>query len=168
MKIDLNNIKIHQFQVNEIDEYLEFINKVKSTMDYPEWLGDFTKEDLVNLLSNNSYGFFFKYNDTIIATSILIPATKKDIDKFELDLDYTKTMDYGPEAVDKSVQGNGIQSFILKKMDEFSKEKGYKYAISTVHPENIYSIRNMELNGFKFHKEKEFSRGIRNIYYKNV
>ncbi len=168
MKINHEDIEIQLFTEKEIDKYLEFINKVKSTMEYPEWLGDFTKEDLINLLNTNSYGFFFKYNNKIIGTSILIPASKKDIDKFELDLDYTKTMDYGPEAVAKEAQGNGIQSFIIKKMDEFSKEKGYLYAVSTIHPDNVYSIRNFEKQGFIFHKNKEFSRGIRNIYYKSI
>ena len=168
MKIKHEDIEIHQMTVDEIDTYLEFINKVKATMEHPEWLGDFTKEDLVNLLNTNSYGFLFKYNDLIVGSSILIPAREKDIKKFELDLDYTKTMDYGPEGVLKEAQGNAIQLFILEKMDEFAKSKGYNYAVSTVHPDNIFCIRNMEKHRFKYHKTKEFTRGIRNIYQKSI
>ena len=168
MKIRHEDIEIHEFSVDEIDTYLDFINKVKATMEHPEWLGDFTKEDLVNLLSTNSYGFLFKYNNEIVGSSILIPAREKDIKKFELEIDASITMDYGPEGVAKVAQGNGIQLFILEKMDEFSKEKGYSYAVSTVHPDNVFCIRNMEKHGFKYTKTKEFSRGIRNIYYKSI
>ncbi len=168
MKINYDKLVIKQFHEDEIDKYLEFINKVKATMEHPEWLGDFTKEDLINLLSTNSYGFFFIYEDIIVGSSILIPAREKDIKKFELDIDYKYTMDYGPEGVLKEAQGNGLQLYILKTMDEYCKVNGYKYAVSTVHPDNIFCIRNMQKHGFKFTKNKEFSRGIRNIYYKSI
>ena len=168
MRIDYDKIQIKNVAVEEIYTYLDFINTVKSTMEHPEWLGDFSKEDLENLLSTNSSAFFFIYEGIIVGSSLIIPAREKDIQKFELDLDYSKTMDYGPEGVLKEAQGNGLQLYILEKMDAFSKEKGYQFAVSTVHPDNIYCIRNMEKHGFLYHQTKEFSRGIRNIYQKSI
>ena len=38
----------------DLDEYIKFKEYVKSYMEHPEWLGDFTKEDLEKLLKNNS------------------------------------------------------------------------------------------------------------------
>ena len=35
------------------------------------------------------------------------------------------------------------------KIEKYAKEKGYRYGISTVHPDNFYSIRNLEKNEFK-------------------
>ena len=65
-------------------------------------------------------------------------------------------------------KGNGIQLFILQHMDEISNNKGYVYGVSTVHPDNIYCIRNMEKDGFVYHKTRDFKRGIRNIYQKSI
>ena len=31
----------------DLDEYIEFREMVKQNMEHPEWLGDFSKEDLI-------------------------------------------------------------------------------------------------------------------------
>ena len=168
MRINLDDIKIVSLQEKDIDDYLTFINGVKATMEHPEWLGDFSKEDLIHLLGNGSYAFFFQYHDQTVGSSLIIPTREKDITKFGLDYPYQETMDYGPEGVLADARGNGLQLFILEKMDEFSKNKGYKFAVSTVHPDNVYCIHNMEKHGFDYHETKEFTRGVRNIYKKDI
>ena len=168
MKINLNEIEILSLEEKDIDDYLKFINQVKSTMEHPEWLGDFSKEELSSLLNLGSCLYFFKYHGMVVGSSLIIPAREKNIHKFELDIPYEKTMDYGPEGVLAEARGNGIQLFILQKMDEFSKKLGYKYAVSTVHPDNIFCIRNMEKHGFHYHQTKDFTRGVRNIYQKDI
>ena len=168
MTIDKEKIDMVFLEEKDIDDYLSFIHTVKSTMEHPEWLGDFSKEDLSYLLNHGSYLCFFKYQGMVVASSLIIPAREKDIQKFELDLPYQETMDYGPEGVLAEARGNGLQLYVLQKMDELSKEKGYKYAVSTVHPDNIFCIRNMEKHGFIYHQTKEFTRGVRNIYQKDI
>ena len=168
MKIDKSKVELHALQLEDVDTYIDFIDRVKSTMEHPEWLGDFTKEDICYMLEHGSYGYFFFYEGIIVGSSLMIPAREKDIQKFELDFDYQKTIDYGPEGVLKDAQGNGLQLFILEHMDRISRKKGYLYGVTTVHPDNIYCIRNMEKHGFVYERTKEFKRGTRNIYQKSI
>lgn len=168
MEIKVSELKRMDVKKGNIDQYLSFINHVKSGMEHPEYLGDFSKEDLEGLIDGGSYIFLYTYNEVFVASSIIIPAREKDIVKFELNLDYTKTMDYGPEAVAEIVRGNGVQKYILKDMDQFCKKLGYKHVVTTVHPDNNYSIKNIEEHGFQYVGQKEFTRGIRNIYQKDI
>ena len=46
-------------------------------------------------------------------------------------------------------------------------ENGYKYAVTTIHPDNIFSIRNVLKDDFKKVGSKEFKRGPREIYFKS-
>ena len=57
---------------------------------------------------------------------------------------------------------------MLRELDEISRKKGYRYAVVTVHPDNMYSIRNLEKDKFKLINTKNFERGTRNIYLKEL
>ena len=150
----------------DIDKYIEFREYVKSYMEHPEWLGDFTKEDIIDMLNNNSKIWVYYDGDTPVSSMMKIPSTKKDLDKFEIDLDYKDVVDYGPMFVNPKYVGNGLQYKMLLELDEYCRNLGYKYAAGTIHPDNIYSIRNLVKDDFKQTGTKVFKRGIRNIYLK--
>ena len=57
---------------------------------------------------------------------------------------------------------------MLKYLDEYVKSKGYKIAIGTIHPDNIYSINNLIKDGFILTGSGSFKRGPRNIYVKKL
>ena len=152
----------------DLDKYIEFREEVKRHMEHPEWLGNFTKEELEELLKRDSKLWVYYYNNIPICSMMLIPAREKDIIKFGLDIDYSKTIDYGPMFVNYDYLGNNLQLQMLKEEDDYSKRNGYLYAVSTIHPDNIFSIVNFLKDDFKLFDTKEFKRGIRNIYYKEL
>lgn len=100
---------------------------------------------------------------------MFISSTKKNLVKFGLDnLNYEKVVDYGSMFVNPKYVGNGLQYQMLEVLDKHSKELGYEYAISTIHPDNMYSIRNLVKDGFVLVGSREFKRGIRNVYLKKL
>lgn len=163
----LQDLKYVNKDIN-IEEYIEFRELVKQNMEYPEWLGDFSKDDLINMLNNNCIIWIYYLNNEPICSMMLIPSTEKAIKKFELDLNYKEVVDYGPMFVNPKYVGNGLQYQMLKELDNYCFKLGYKYAVGTIHPDNIYSINNLLKDNFKLIRTKEFTRGIRNIYLKNL
>ena len=151
-----------------IDEYIQFRKAVKQNMKYPTWLGDFSKEDLINMQNNNSIIWIYYLGNEPVCSMMLIPSTEKVLRKFKLDLDYKFVADYGPMFVNSKYVGNGLQYQMLKELDNYCINLGYKYAVSTSHPDNIYSIRNLVKDDFELITIKEFDRGIRNIYLKKL
>lgn len=150
----------------DIDEYIEFREMVKQNMEHPEWLGDFSKEDLIKMQNDNSIIWVYYLDNDPVSSMMLIPSTEKTLNKFEIDLDYKEVVDYGPMFVNPKYVGNGLQYQMLKELDNHCIKLGYKYAVGTIHPDNIYSITNLLKDDFKLIGTKEFTRGIRNIYLK--
>ena len=168
MKINTDELKVLVIEEEAIDYYLDFIGLIKRTMDYPEYLGDFSRSDLIHILNINGIILMFKYGNIVASSCMMIPARIDDIKKMGLKLDSNKIMDYGPMAVFEDYRGNKIQQYMIKRCDKLSRDFGYKYAVTTVHPDNIYSIKNIEESGFTYVGEVEFSRGIRKVYQKSL
>ncbi len=151
-----------------LDKYIEYREYTKSNMQYPEWLGDFTKEDLKELLDNGTKIWLYYLNNDFVCSMMSIPSNEEDMIKFDLDLYYKEVIDYGPMFVNPKYVGNNLQYQMLKYLDEYVKSKGYKIAIGTVHPDNIYSINNLIKDGFILTGSRSFKRGPRNIYVKKL
>lgn len=169
--LDWNKINIKDLIVVEkinIDQYIKFREQVKETMNNPEWLGDFTREDIELLLQENSKIWVYYSKEIPICSMMIIPATKKALIKFELNYKVQEVIDYGPMFVNPNYIGNNLQYQMLRELDEISRKKGYRYAVVTVHPDNMYSIRNLEKDKFKLINTKNFERGTRNIYLKEL
>lgn len=152
----------------DLNKYIEFREYVKKHMKHPEWLGDFKKQDLEFMIHNNTKIWIYFLDDIPICSMMFIPADKSSLEKFEINLDYKEVADYGPMMVNPDFIGNGLQYQILKKIDTYSINNNYKYAVSTIHPDNIYSINNLLKDNFKQINQKELKRGLRNIYIKNL
>lgn len=163
----LNELTCINENIN-IDEYIDFRELVKASMEYPEWLGDFSKEDLIKLLNDNSKIWIYYLNNEPVCSMMIIPSSEKSLLKFEIDLDYKEVIDYGPMFVNPKYVGNKLQYQMLKELDNYCINKNYKYAAVTVHPDNIYSINNLLKDNFIYKNTKTFKRGIRNIYLKNL
>ena len=163
--MNLEDLKCISENIN-LDEYINFREMVKENMEYPEWLGDFTKEDLIYMLNNKSKIWIYYLDNDPVCSMMLIPSTEKALTKFEIDLNYNEVVDYGPMFVNPKYVGNGLQYKMLKELYEYCKKIGYKFAASTIHPDNIYSIKNLIKDDFKLIGTKEFKRGKRNIYLK--
>lgn len=169
--LDWNKINIKDLIVVEkinIDQYIKFREQVKETMNNPKWLGDFTREDIELLLQENSKIWVYYSKEIPICSMMIIPATKKSLIKFELNFKVQEVIDYGPMFINPNYIGNNLQYQMLRELDEISRKKGYRYAVVTVHPDNMYSIRNLEKDKFKLINTKNFERGTRNIYLKEL
>ena len=164
--INIENLSVIE-KIN-IDKYLEFRKEVKLNMECPEWLGDFTKEDLEELLKKDSKIWIYYKEETPVCSMMLIPATKESLKSLQLNYKEQDVVDYGPMFVNTKYIGNNLQYQMLKELDQISKKKGYNSAVVTVHPNNISSIRNLEKDNFKLLNTNQFERVIRNIYLKTL
>lgn len=61
MKIDINKLLINLIEEDKLDEYMNLLAITKKSMEHPEWLGNFSKEEYINLINNNSkiYAWFY-------------------------------------------------------------------------------------------------------------
>ncbi len=153
----------------DLDYYIEFRESVRSRMDRPEWLGEIPKEGLEEMLSIGGKIWMYYLGDVPVCTWMFIPAGDDAKEDLEIEgIDYNLMGDIGPVFVNFDYLGHGLMYQMLVKFDEYLKIIGYKYVMTTVHPENVFSSNNMVKNGMKKVSQKVFKRGPRDIYFKEL
>ena len=115
--MNLNSLKCIDNNI-DLDKYIEYREYVKSYMEHPEWLGDFTKEDLEKLLNSGTKIWIYYLDNNFVCSMMTIPSSEKNMIKFELDLDYKKVIDYGPMFVNPKYVGNKLQYQMLNELDK--------------------------------------------------
>ena len=177
MLIDKSKLIIRPLNFEELDAYLSFKRYVRDNMEHPEWLGVIPKDAYEFMLQNNSeiYVWTFEENkdkkleniDQFVACGMIIPSRQKDLDKFlQSDLNFEEVVDFGPEMVTPKYVGNGLQCDVIHFLENRAVEKGYKYGIGTVHPDNVFSIRNLIKCDFEDVARVDLSRGTRDVLRK--
>ena len=153
----------------DLDYYIEFRESVRSKMERPEWLGEIPKEGLEEMLSIGGKIWMYYLGDVPVCTWMFIPAGEDAKEDLEIEgIDYNLMGDIGPVFVNFDFLGHGLMYQMLIKFDEYLKTIGYKYIMTTVHPENVFSSNNMIKNGMKKVSQKVFKRGPRDIYFKEL
>lgn len=166
-------MKINEFNCisehNNIDEYLEFYKYVKSNMKEPSWLGEFSLNELKNILNNEGKLFNFYDNNIIVCSMLYIPSNNKTLKKHNLKYDEDLVGSCGPIMVNPKYVGNKFQKQMLELLDKYCKSIGKRYIFTKVHPDNIYSINNFVSNGYKFVETYKTSSGEpRSVYFKEI
>ena len=166
-------MKINEFNCisehNNIDEYLEFYKYVKSNMKEPSWLGEFSLNELKNILNNEGKLFNFYDNNIIVCSMLYIPSNNKTLEKHNLKYDEKLVGSCGPIMVNSKYVGNKFQKQMLELLDKYCKSIGKRYIFTKVHPDNIYSINNFISDGYKFVETYKTSSGEpRNVYFKEI
>lgn len=153
----------------DLDCYIEFRESVRSKMEHPEWLGEIPKEGLQEMLNEGGKIFVYYMGDVPVCTWMFIPAGEDTKEDLEIEgIDYNLMGDIGPVFVNFDYLGNGLMYQMLLKFDEYVKSIGYKYVMTTVHPDNNFCSNNMVKYGLKKVSQKNFKRGPRNIYFKEL
>ena len=166
-------MKINEFNCisenNNIDEYLKFYKYVKSNMKEPSWLGEFSLNDLKNILNNEGKLFNFYDNNIIVCSMLYIPSNNKTLEKHNLKYDEKLVGSCGPIMVNPKYVGNKFQKQMLELLDKYCKSIGKRYIFTKVHPDNIYSINNFVSDGYKFVETYKTSSGEpRSVYFKEI
>lgn len=63
-------------------------------------------------------------------------------------------------AVAAKYRGNGLQSRLCRAAVECIDSRKYQYLLCTIHPDNCYSLRNMQENGFAVQKAVKCYGGL--------
>lgn len=72
-------------------------------------------------------------------------------------------------AVSSHFRGKGLQNLLLNEAERILQAQGFGYLLCTVHPENIYSCRNIEKLGYSLMRKVLKYGGLpRNIYLKEI
>lgn len=64
-------------------------------------------------------------------------------------------------AVHPAYRGKSLQGKLLQAAEHIERERGARFLMATVHPDNVYSLRNLEKEGYQCILETEKYGGLR-------
>ena len=64
-------------------------------------------------------------------------------------------------AVHPDYRGRGLQGKLLQEAERIERQRGTRFLMATVHPDNVYSLRNLEAAGFQCIQETRKYGGLR-------
>lgn len=151
-----------------LDDYLKLYKYVKDNMDYPSWLGEFTKEEIIELLNIGTKIWLYYDNKTPVCSFMMLPSSNKTLNKNNVFYDEKEVASLGPIMVSKGYVGNKLQLQMMEELECYCKANNYKYIFTKVHSDNKYSLSNMLKYGFKITNEYTNERGNNTTLIKEV
>lgn len=143
----LNDLKEVSKNIS-LDDYLFLYKYVRDNMEHPEWLGTFERNEIEELLNLGGKIWMYYDNNIPVCSVFYIPTTNKVLRKHNIEYDESITGSLGPIMVRHEYVGHGLQSAMLKVLNEYVKSIGKTHMYTKVHADNIYSVRNIEKDGY--------------------
>lgn len=146
---------IRDARIEDLQAIMQIMNQTKQGGTPTEWYVTDSEEvvqkeiqgdDIVLVAESNHTiaGFFIaKYPDIESNLGTFLGYSKEQLDKVVI-------MDSA--AVAPQFQGNGLQGKMLEEIEKRIDWTKYQYSMCTVHPENRYSLQNMQKHGYEIKK----------------
>lgn len=137
----------------DIEDIMKIMNSARADLDNPDWFVADNEEFVREHLEGRGFIVVAETEAKSIAGFFLVkvPGLEENLGTFldftEEELDGTLIMDSA--AVDRRYRGNGLQGRMLEAAEELASPDKYKYLMCTIHPENVYSLRNMQKHGYQ-------------------
>ncbi len=150
----------------DIDEYLKLYKYVRDNMEHPEWLGTFTKDEIIEILNNGGKIWLYKKDDKLVCSMFYMPVSNESLRKHNVMYESVDTGALGPIMVSPDYLGNGLQLQMMTEFNNYCVNNGKKYIYTKAHSDNIYCIRNLIKDGFVLVDEYKSDRGMNSAFIK--
>ena len=169
------NFIIEEGNSNDIEKVIEVCKIIYENLEYKDWysidLMEYNK--ILKKIEDNAIIVKALYNDDLAGFLIVERHINpnhelaKEIPKDEL----SSSIEMDNAGVLPKYRGNHLQESLILKAESIMKERdnSIKYSYTTVHPDNLASLKSLENIGYKKYKEKLMYGGkIRYIMRKEL
>lgn len=166
---------IREADKDDLSAIMEIMNHTAQGGTPEEWYVTDTEEEVRLALEQKGIVLVAEAADTKMSNTIAgffiakYPEQEENLGTFlaysEKQLEQVILMESA--AVAPQYQGNGLQGRMLEELEQRIDWKKYRYAMCTVHPENQYSLSNMQKHGYEIKKTVTcYGNHIRHILVK--
>ena len=157
----------------ELEKILQLQETCFAAINEPEWLRRNSRETVELCLKKPNYALGYFDGEKLAAIGILqICGQSEENLGHQLGYEGEKLNEVGNMKlvlVDPAYRGRRLQHQLMDRCEEYARQQRLKVLAATVHPDNVYSVRNVERCGYGFHSQhRKYGGLIRNLYYKNL
>lgn len=156
---------------SDVNGIMELMEEARCNTEHPDWFFADNEEFVRRHLDTAGFVIVAEAEDGNIAGFFLVKEPEPD-ENLGTYLDFDKEKLARVAVMDSAVvgsawRGNGLQGKMLEKAEEFIDKEKFIYLMCTIHPENKYSLHNMQKHGYEVKKTTECYGGlIRHILLK--
>lgn len=167
------NFLIRNATENDIPEIMGIMNAKPSGKTKPEWYITDEEDAVRKCLCEQGFILVAQTDLDVIAGFFIVkyPEREENLGKY---LDFTdeqleKVVLMDSVAILPEFRGNGLQGILVKWAEEKIDPARFRYLMCTVHPDNVYSLHNMQKLGYEVKKTVTcYGNNIRNVLLKEI
>lgn len=151
------NLTFHKGIYEDTQLLIPFLEEIKAEMQEQDWFYLDSPDVIREMMTDGTMELWLTTDDTRLAAifTILHPGLQShnygyDLDLSEEELQLVIHMDTA--AVHRDYRGLGLQGKMVQMAEKELSGKGRKILLSTVHPENRFSLNNMLRLGYEIQK----------------
>lgn len=164
---------IRKAGIRDLDGIMAVMEEARGNVGHPDWFLADNEAFVREHLDGKGFVIAAEAPDGTIAGFFLVkaPEPEENLGKY-LDFDEEKlekvaVMD--STAVGRRWRGNGLQGRMLEKAESLLDKERFAYLMCTIHPENRFSLHNMERHGYEVKKTALCYGGLlRHILLKEI
>lgn len=166
-------LEIRKAIPEDTEPFLALLRQVREAMPRKEWLYLDPPEDVRKMLCDGVMKLWLAMDGSRIAGAFdyLLPGLEPYNYGYELNLPEEKlrqVVNMDTVAVHPDYRGMGLQKKLIHEAEESLRPRGKQILLCTVHPDNVYSLRNMLALGYGIQIRKPLYGSIRLILRKDL
>lgn len=168
--------RIREAVPEDAEEICSVVKEIVENMENKEWFMDSGEDYVKAHLEKKMDGYVVvaETENGAIAGMFLVDVPGEDKGNMGFDLGFSKDMrsvtaHMDIAAVRMQYRGHHLQDRMMEVCEQEMKNRGFRYLLATVHPDNTYSLSNVQKRGYQIVKTKEKYGGlIRHILCKEI
>lgn len=173
MKNRFDNFSIRPCSPGDLEEILRIQDETFETLPDPDFLRKNTPEMLLECLGPPHYTLGAWHGGGLAAFAILYDPRSNGGEDLSLYLSGAGSKGVRPAnfklcIVRPAYRGNSLQFRLGALLERYAAEAGVGLMCATVHPRNIYSVRNLLRLGYVYDRALEKYGLERNLYYRFI
>ena len=153
--------------------FVNFLEEIKSEMQQKDWLYLDPPELVHDMMSEGIMELWLAMDEDRVAAvfSVLYPGLESYNDGYDLDFteqELLTVVHMDTAAVHKDYRGLGLQGQMIRIAEKSLAGQGSRILMSTVHPDNQFSLNNMLRQGYAIQRRVDKYGSERFILRKNI
>ena len=167
------NLTFCKGTIDDAGAFVRFLNEVKAEMIQGDWLYLDPPEVVYSMLENGTMEIWLAMDKDRVAAvfSLLYPGLETYNYGYDLELsetDLLRVVHMDTSAVHKDYRGLGLQRKMVQTAERELSQTGDKILLCTVHPDNLFSLKNMMQQGYEIQRRLYKYGSERFILRKNI
>ena len=166
-------LEIRKAIPEDTEPFLALLRQVREAMPRKEWFYLDAPEDVREMLRNGVMKLWLAMDGSRIAGAFdyLLPGLEPYNYGYELNLpeeNLRQVVNMDTVAVHPDYRGMGLQRKLIGTAEDSLRREGNRILLCTVHPDNVYSLRNMLALGYGIQTRKTMYGSVRLILRKDL